>query len=615
VLDISKAALFAAALSLSVLPGALPALAQANAGPSIDLELEAPDAPDSDDSMSLDTDGGGRDEVPQFDARIEVPVIAALDSSMDETALREVFTGKLFEHADELARLTATSITIPKITATITAEVEGETVHSQMTYSDIVISNVKDGHAETITIGAMDTVSDDGTTHYGPTEQDGADIRRTLELFGIVKGDPAAPMTPLYDSFHTAGGQHEGPLYACSYGEISVLQSVGRPVKVGLEDTIAAIELLASSDGAPSEAAITTVVGYVSDLLRSFAGGSARVDGVSCTGPEDGPPLTVTIDSVQSGDFQPGIYPDFVVSGVSVEGGELGHGALGEFVFKQTDLNPMLDALEAGAGALGDSWFEQNWRSLIPSFAGLSLAGLDLDVPNPEQPDSRVQAKVEAFDLSLGNYRDGIPTKLSIKGDGIEVPLPQDSTDPQVTMLLAAGLEKVNVSFEATGNWDEAARTIAIDTVSFSGVDLGGMKISGVLGNATPQLFSAKPEVATAAALALTVKSLDVSLSDNGIGAIAWPLAAAEEGESDVAAFRLKQAGLVEGLPAQLLGSTDSARQLGAALGDFIAGRASQLTVSFAATDANGVALPLFMVAQEDPSVLAGQFEVTGSAH
>jgi hypothetical protein len=182
-------------------------------------------------------------------------------------------------------------------------------------------------------------------------------------------------------------------------------------------------------------------------------------------------------------------------------------------------------------------------------------------------------------------------------------------------MLLAAGLEKVNVSFEATGNWDEAARTIAIDTVSFSGVDLGGMKISGVLGNATPQLFSAKPEVATAAALALTVKSLDVSLSDNGIGAIAWPLAAAEEGESDVAAFRLKQAGLVEGLPAQLLGSTDSARQLGAALGDFIAGRASQLTVSFAATDANGVALPLFMVAQEDPSVLAGQFEVTGSAH
>lgn len=606
-LDISKAALFAAALSLSVLPGAVPVLAQDNAGPSIDLELEAPDTPDTDDSMSLD-------EMPEFEASIEVPVIAALESSMDETALREVFTGKLFEHAEALAKLTASQITIPKLTATLRVGVEGETVSSQITYSDIVISNVKDGHADSITIGAMDTVSDDGVTHYGATEQDGADIRRTLELFGIVKGDPAAPMSPLYHSFSTASGSHEGPLYACTYGEISVLQTVGRPVKVGLQEAIAAVEQLTSTDGAPSEEAITTLIGYGADLMRSFAGGSASVDGISCTGPEDGPPVTVTIDSAQSGDFQPGVYPDFVISGVSVEAGELGHGALGEFVVKQTDLNPLLDGLEAAGGALSDAWFEENWRSLIPAFAGLSLAGLDMDVPNPEQPDSRVQAKVEAFDLSLGKYREGIPTEVSISGDGIEVPLPQDSTDPQVTMLLAAGLEKVNVSFEATGGWDETARTIDVSTVSFSGVDLGGMKISGVLGNATPQLFSSKAEVATAAALSLTVKSIDISLRDDGIGEIAWPLAAAEEGESDVAAFRTRQAGVVEGLPTQLLGSTAAARQLGAALGDFIAGRATQLNVRFTATDEKGIALPLFLAAQEDPTVLEGQFEVIGSA-
>jgi len=615
VFDISKAALLAAALCLS----AVPTLAQDSGNPT--LELEAPAAPDVQQGLELDDagDDGADDaqvfsEAPEFAVDIEVPVIAALESSMDEAALREVFTGKLFEHADALAKLTATSITIPKITANVTVKVEGETVRSQLTYSDVVISGVKDGHAETITIGAMDTVSDEGTSHYGPTTQDGADLKRTLEVFGIVRGDPTAPMTPLYNHFHTANGSQVGPLYACDYGEITVQQSVGRPVKVGLQDTIAAFEELASTDGAPSEAAITTVIGYVSDLLRSFAGGSASVDGISCNGPEDGPPVTVTIDNVQSGDFQPGVYPDFVVSGISVDAGELGHGALGEIVFKQTDINPLLDGLEAAGGALSDAWFEENWRSLIPAFAGLSFAGLDIDAPNPEQPDSRVQAKVEAFDLSLGNYREGIPTQVSIRGDGIDVPLPQDSTDPQVTMLLAAGLEKINVSFEATGGWDEAAHSIAIDTVSFSGLDLGGMMLSGVLGNATPQLFSSNPEVATAAALSLTVKSIHMTLTDDGIGAIAWPLAAAEEGETDVAAFRTRQAGVIEGLPTQLLGSTEEARQLGAALGDFIAGRAATLHVSFTAISENGVALPLFLAAEEDPTVLAGQFTVTGSA-
>ncbi len=613
--DISKAALLAAALCLS----AGPTLAQDAGNPT--LELEAPDSsvtPDEGQDWTLDgedaDDGESLSDIPSFEASIEVPVITALGSSMDEAALREVFTGKLFERAEDLASLTATSITIPKITATVDADVEGETVSSTLTYSDIVISNVRDGHAETITIGSMDSVSDDGTTHYGPTVQEGADIRRMLELFGIVKGDPSAPMSALYESFHTQGGTHQGPLYSCTYGDISVLQSVGRPVKVGLEDTLAAIALLASEDGAPSEAAIGTVVSYFTDVFRTFAGGSASVGPIACTGPEDGPPVSVGIDSVRMGDFAPGVYPDFVVNGLTVDAGELGHGALGEFVFKQTDLNPLLDALETAAANLSDSWFEENWRSLIPAFAGLSLTGLDMDVPNPEQVGSRVQAKVEAFDLSLGDYREGIPTQVSVKGEGIDVPLPQDSTDPQVTMLLAAGLEKVNVSFEATGGWNETARTIAVDSVSFSGLDLGGLRVSAVLGNATPQLFSTNADVATAAALSLTVKAVAFSLRDDGIGEIAWPLAAAQEGQSDVAAFRTKQAGLVEGLPTQLLGSTDAARRLGAALGDFIAGRATQLDVSFTATDEQGIALPLFMAAQQDPTVLEGQFEVTGSA-
>jgi hypothetical protein len=63
-----------------------------------------------------------------------------------------------------------------------------------------------------------------------------------------------------------------------------------------------------------------------------------------------------------------------------------------------------------------------------------------------------------------------------------------------------------------------------------------------------------------------------------------------------------------------LLGSTDSARQLGVAIGDFVTGKASALTINIASKDPNGVAFPLLMAATEDPTVLAGQVDVTGSA-
>jgi len=98
------------------------------------------------------------------------------------------------------------------------------------------------------------------------------------------------------------------------------------------------------------------------------------------------------------------------------------------------------------------------------------------------------------------------------------------------------------------------------------------------------------------------------------VGAIVWPLAAAQEGSTDVEAYRTQMAGMAEGVALQLLGSTDAARQLGAALGDFVTGRKGAVTITITSKDPNGIPLPLFMAAQEDPSILTGQIDVTGVA-
>jgi hypothetical protein len=587
VLKISKAALFAAMLSLSAAPtiGLLPAVAQ---------ETQA----------------------PAFSFAITVPTIVPLGSSMDEAALKDVFTSNFLNRADALAALTATSITIPTLTLDFNVRESGENVSTKVTYHDIVLTNVKDGIAESFTIASAENASNGGTTTYGQSVQTGFDIRRTFEFAGIVKGDAAAALKPVALSYTSAGSTYASPMFNCAIGPTSYGQIDARPAKIGFASVLEAFKGFGDMSEEPPPESITTIVRYIADLLTGFRGGAATIGAVDCTVPAsvaDGTEVKFKLGSVTTSNFEQGVYPSATLNGLSVDAGTQGHGTLQSFTIKPTDLNPPIKAIEAEAGTLTPEWFEANARLLIPSFGGLSFSGLDLDTINPDKPSERLQAKIASFDLSLADYLNGIPTKISTSAVGIEVPLPQDTTDPQIATLLAAGLTKVNLGFDLAAAWDKDSKSITLDKIALAGVDLGSMSVGATLGNVTEQLFDVNSNIAMAASLGITVKTLIIDVTDDGLGAIVWPLAAAQEGQTDVEAYRTQMAGFAEGLATQLLGSTEAARQLGVAIGDFATGRKAGLTITITSKDPNGIALPLFMAAQNDPTVLVGQVDVTGT--
>jgi hypothetical protein len=595
VLKLSRAALLAATLGLAA--PVLPAFAQ-----------ESPGQP--------------ADQMP-FAFELKIPSVVAVDSSMSEDQIKDVFTSNFLTHADQLASLNATSITIPELTAVFTVEGTGGGT-STVTYRDIVLTNVKDGRADKLSVGSGETSSQGETTTYKSISADGFDMKRLLEFTGIVKGDPAAPMAPIYTSGDSTGSTQSGPLYSCTFGGSHAGQLEARPVKVAFADVLAAIEKFKGSDTPPPEA-LNTIVGYGVDLLRSFRGGGGTVGSVDCTVPADAP-VTIKMAGATTGDFESGVYPKIQVNGIAVDAGAMGNGSLGEFIFKPLDLNPALNALEAAAGQLNEAWFDANWRLLIPSWDGFSFNNFALDVTTPEtpadpstgmpaRPSERVQAKVANFDLSMGQYMTGIPTDISLTSSGIEVPLPQDSTDPQITTLLAAGLTGVNMGFDAVAKWDEAAKQINLSKLAISAVDLGSMSISATVGNATEQLFAVDPNVAMASGFALTVKDVTINVTDDGLGKIVWPLAASEQGITDVDAYRQQMAGFAEGLAIQLIGPTDAARQLGAALSAFVTGGKGEITINIKSKDPAGLPIAMFIAAQNDPSILAGQVDVTGMAN
>ena len=258
-LKISRAALFAATLGLAA--PLLPALAQ-------------------------DTPGQPTEQAP-FVFELKVPSVVAVDSSMSEDQIKDVFTSNFLDHADQLASLNATSITIPELSLTFNVEGPGGGA-STITYRDIVLSSVQDGHADKLSVGSGESVSQGQTTTYGAITADNFDMKRLLEFTGIVKGDPNAPLKAIYSAGASTGSTQTGALYSCSFGGSNAGALEARPAKVPFADVMGVIETFKGASAPPPEA-LNTIVAYGVDLLRAFRGGGGTVGAIDCTVPADAP--------------------------------------------------------------------------------------------------------------------------------------------------------------------------------------------------------------------------------------------------------------------------------------------------------------------------------------
>lgn len=588
-LKISVAAVFAAVLSLS-------------AAPAVGIVAAA--------AQETSTTASG------FTSSLSIPSIVAVDSSMDETALRDALSGGFAKHVDELATLSATSITIPEITLKMTVTGTGGPTENTMVYKDIVLNNVEDGVAESASIGSATTTSPEGEFTFGEMSTSTLDIGGILALYSAAPaGDAGDEMRVLYQDFSFEGGSLTGPQAQCTFGPVTTAEFDARPLKVSFGTMLEIANKLETTKADPAPEDIATFVTFMTDIFQAFKSEPLTMDGLSCTGTgEDGKAFEFSIGGVTMDGYAPGIYPALTLSNIEISSGDEDHISLGEMKLKSIDLSAPIETIGTiEPSTLTPVWFQTNARLLIPAFGGFSLSGLDIDIPNPDKPGERITAAIGDFDLSLGNYVNGIPTEISTSASGVDVPLPKDSTEDSVKMLLALGIDHVNLGYRLDAAWDQASQTINVTKVSVTGEDLGSFAIAAVIGNAADQLFAIDPNVALAASMGVTVKNITVDVTDEGLGDLLVPMLAAQQ-NTDAATFRTQMAGVGEGAALQMLGSTDAARQLGAAIGSFIGGTATALSINIAAKDPAGLPVPVLMQASENPMVLTTAVDVTGTA-
>ncbi|MEP7239826.1 MAG: hypothetical protein ABI697_02965, partial [Devosia sp.] len=546
--------------------------------------------------------------------KLTIPSIAAVDSSMDEAAIRDALTGNFDKHAADIAKLTATSITIPEISFTITATTSGTPVTTTVSYKDIVLSGVKDGVAAEASVGSATSTTDAGSFEFGALSAKAFDIGGLMSFYSVVPASADPGFKPIYKDFVFAGGKFTSPTVSCALGQITAAEFDTRPLKVPFSQFMALSQGL--KDTKPTPEQMKTLVDFFVDVFTAFKSEPITMDGLSCSGSgEDKQPFAFSVGKLKMDGYAPGIYPGITATDIKLTGGGDGAISISEATFKQTDLSQPLKALQDAGATLTPDWFETNYRLIVPAFAGFSFKGLSIDVPPGDTDGSRVKVDIADFDLTLANYVNGIPTSISSVSHGIDVPLPADSEDESVKTLLALGISHVNLNYEFGLNWDQASQTINVSKIAVSGNDLGSVAVAALIGNATPQLFALDTNAQLAAGQNVTLKSFGLDLADAGIADRFMPLLAAQEGVSDPAEYRVKMGGALEGAVLGILGSTDEARAVGAAIGDFVSGKAKALSIKVDAVSPAGLPLPLVMQAQSDPSVLRGEVTVSGSAH
>lgn len=173
------------------------------------------------------------------------------------------------------------------------------------------------------------------------------------------------------------------------------------------------------------------------------------------------------------------------------------------------------------------------YGSLLPEFGTLRLAGLQADLAADDiwQADEssasnrdaaasgpeRAKFSIGAYELALTKPFNGIPTYIRIAYEDFDLPLPDNSNEELFTGLKSLGYDRLSFSANVEASWDGGSRNLNVEDVSLQTEKMGSIKISGLLGNVSEDLFIGDEAARRFAALGITTHELKMEIEELGL--------------------------------------------------------------------------------------------------
>ncbi len=495
-------------------------------------------------------------------------------SSLSAEALRRLGTSGDFKAvADAVGKLSATAVRAASIE---TVDRVGKD-RSTMVLEGVRLTDIRNGRAAAgIMNGGRFTEETDGRSvmsgTFGTVRVREADIAFGLAL--QAPGADSAELRPVYASVEVTAVEMKPEDGGRVLMDRMVASDIlARPLAKGWTATLEGFAAAEDFDSLkPADRAV--LVRDLEKLYASIAIGRLEALGIRVTdGTEDALIGRMLFEGAATGRG-----PVFALDNVSHASGAE-RVSIETIRFSDWSMEPLLKGLVAAYGDPAKT-VEPSLSSLMPAFGALRIR--NVSVRGMGSPLS-APAEMRGLEIRVDNPAGGIPKGMRLAFEGVTAPL--DPADAETADLRALGYSKIDVS----GAIELAMRgtdELEIREVSFKGVDMADVTLSGVLGNAGAVMNASSAEAAALSAVAMTIKRLDLTVENRGL---AEKLAAKEGGgRKTPQQVRNETKALAALTLPPILGTSPGARALTAATLQFI-GDPKRLTVSARAKNTAGI--------------------------
>lgn len=589
-------------------------------------------------------------EITSKSLTVRIPRIEVAGDNVDEARLKAIFDkASTTPLAKRLSDISVSKATLPELVMVH----KHEKAETTTTWKQITVTDLKNGVAGSVTAtGATFSAKAEETSSSGTIGQsDMAQVNLALlaRLYTEAAANDADRALQLaYGSFSSNDITVKSNDASFAIKNVSGKDFKVRLLNKPLLDLTAEIEPVNNPEDLTPEAR-AAYYSNLAEIIDAFSFGSATITGTTFDLPdeseeedeeEDGKKADGKAEASKAADprvrggiasmaFGASVVPGggFTFSGFKVEptAGDvvaIGEGDFSNFSMKLGDMFRKL-AEAAKTGKEDD----QAFNSLAPAEGDLALKNIDVNVASPDAPGERVRFTVQRF---AGSYKDpvnGVPTAIKTSLDHLVLDLPKPDAaaaeegeeDSSVTATLAKlhamGYQKLDLSTAIDGKWDAATKELRIGDFSFGAVDVGSVKLTGLLGNVSPELFTAGEDKRQELLLAAKLRNLSLNVTDSGFAERFSTLQAKEQGGSDGAEVRAGWAALAQMLLPSMIGSTDGAKGLSAALGNFIRkSGALDITVTSKKPDGDTIADLVVGAASGNPDTVFQTLDIKATA-
>jgi hypothetical protein len=541
---ISRNALIAGVLGLAAAAavGTLPAITQAAEG---DLSL---------DNLTFSLGG----------VVYKVPHLELKGASLTALELAQLFTGDEKAVDGRLARLSAKGLVIPTLT---TERKVGETTERAV-YRDLAAEGIAAGRIASLKAGGAEQTIDkaDGQSQrlvWGASLAKGIDLRQLAHLALAVQRDRDEALKPVIEEERVASLTLEDRVgrMTARTGPLTLAGVKGRALPVS---PTALLERVQKADPDKTEAD-PTLLKEVIEAIASFDVGALEARDIAVTGkgePAD-KPYAIKVGRIAATKISGAAVGDFAMENFSLQSSDGGLLTLSRFGLRDARLAALLEAP-------------------FPQLSRVELKGLQGDLPDARIGEtSRMKFSLADVEANFADYREIAPAKLSARMDRLDIDLAARGEAPSTAQFLALGYRDLDLSAAVAGEWREQTQEAVFAPLRIQGRDMGAATLSVTFGNVSGAIFSSMAVVSKAAAMAASLKSVELVVEGGGLIDRLLTLEAREQKGSveKARAEYAKGAGLAV---ASVLGGGEKAKKIAEAVSAYVL-RPKRLQVRLAA--------------------------------